>query len=55
MIFKEKDLANYRLKDESFEQYKNRVKNNNKKIKMYLKGTKIWNSIERGTRIGKFK
>ena len=45
------NLSNKRGSDESYENYRIRLKKTNNQIKTHLKGEIIWNSQEQGTRI----
>lgn len=47
--FEEINLSNKRSKNESFDEYKERLKKNNIKIKMHLKGDVVWDSKTMGT------
>lgn len=47
--FDEINLSNKRSKNESFEDYKERMKKNKIKIKMHLKGDCVWPSRSMGT------
>ena len=42
-----------RGRDESYEQYKDRMKKNNVRIKMHLKGELFWDSRTEGTYVRK--
>ena len=43
------NLSDKRSENESFEEYKERIKKNKIKIKMHLKGDLIWESRSMGT------
>ena len=45
------NLSNKRSSEETFDQYKERLKKNRIKIQMHLKGELIWDSKEQGTMI----
>ena len=45
------NLSNKRAENESYEQYKIRLKKNKIKVQEHLRGEVIWNSRELGTRI----
>jgi hypothetical protein len=45
------NISNKRGKNESYENYRIRLKKVKNQIKMHLKGEIIWNSQEQGTRI----
>lgn len=47
--FEEINLSNKRSENESFDEYKERLKKNNIKIKMHLKGDVVWDSKTMGT------
>ena len=47
------NLSNERSKNESFEDYKKRIKENKIKIKMHLKGETFWDSRSMGPYIKK--
>ncbi len=49
--FENINLSNKRSEDESFVDYKERLKKNRIKIQMHLKGELIWDSKEQGTMI----
>jgi len=48
-FFEKINLSNKRSDDETFEQYKERLKKNKVSTKMHLQGEQIWNSIKDGT------
>ena len=48
-FFKKINLSNKRSDDETFDQYKERMKKNKVSIKMHLQGEQIWDSIKNGT------
>tara|TARA_R100001530_G_scaffold99380_1_gene69076 strand:- start:4500 stop:4682 length:183 start_codon:yes stop_codon:yes gene_type:complete len=52
-FFDKINLSNARSDDETFDQYKERLKKNQIKIKMHLKGEVIWDSKSLGTYIRK--
>ena len=45
------NLSNKRSSEETFDQYKERLKKNRIKIQMHLKGELSWDSKEQGTMI----
>lgn len=47
------NLSAKRGRDESYEQYKDRMKKNNVRIKMHLKGEVVWDSRTQGTYVRK--
>ena len=49
-FFTEINLSNQRGKDESYENYKERQRRNNKRIKIHLKGEQVWDSRTQGTK-----
>lgn len=52
-FFDKINLSNKRSDDETFDQYKERLKKNHVKIKMHLKGDQVWDSRKFGTYIRK--
>lgn len=52
-FFDKINLNNKRSDDETFDQYKERLKKNHVKIKMHLKGDQVWDSKKFGTYIRK--
>tara|TARA_R110002051_G_scaffold317283_1_gene398300 strand:- start:27 stop:215 length:189 start_codon:yes stop_codon:yes gene_type:complete len=46
--FENINLSNERSDDETFDQYKERLKKNKIKIKMHLQGEQIWDSMKDG-------
>lgn len=48
-IFEKNELAPYRLEGETYEEYCNRRKRANTKVKLYLMGDIVWESKQQGT------
>lgn len=48
-FFEKINLSNKRSDDETFNQYKDRQKKNQIKIKMHMKGEVVWDSRTNGT------
>ena len=49
------NLSAKREHDESYEEYRDRMKKNNKRLKMHYKGEQIWDSKTQGTFVRKRK
>lgn len=45
------NLSNKRSENETFDQYKERLKKNKIKVKMHLQGDQVWDSRNNGTYI----
>ena len=48
-FFEKINLSNKRSDDETFDQYKERLKKNKVSTKIHMQGEQIWNSIKDGT------
>tara|TARA_R100001244_G_scaffold131986_1_gene106490 strand:+ start:170 stop:355 length:186 start_codon:yes stop_codon:yes gene_type:complete len=48
LSLKETNLSNKRELQETYQEYRNRLKENYYRIKYYLRGEVVWNSIEKG-------
>ena len=48
-FFEKINLSNKRSDDETFDQYKERLKKNKVSAKIHMQGEQIWNSIKDGT------
>jgi hypothetical protein len=48
------EITNKRLDGETFKKYRERLKETKRAIKTYLKGSLLWDSLNKGTRRGSF-
>ena len=48
LSLKETNLSNKREMEETYQEYRKRLKENYYRVKYYLRGEVVWNSIEKG-------